>query len=151
MKKPITHKVVHKLELEEEEEIFILGISSGVSYHQMAYFLNIEFQWNLSFCDVELPVESKREKKVYGFRYYGFYDELRHRTYFLLKNKQHYCFASNENNKLDYFVFFKGGEPLNENEFVTKLRDINCISAVFPVKEKGFQNLNYLTLENEEN
>jgi hypothetical protein len=151
MKKPSTHKVVHKLVLEEEDELFILGISSGATYHQMAYFLNIEFDWKLSFCDVEFPVESKRDKQVYGFKYYGFFDELLHRNYFLLKNKQHHCFANNEFNKLDYFVFVKGGERLNEEEFTSKLREINCISAVFHLKEKGFQNLNYLTLENEEN
>jgi hypothetical protein len=149
----MSKQIIHKfLEENEDDEIFIWAISTGKSSHQLAYYLNINFDWKLQLSENHFPVENKKMDKQYNFSFYGFDSPKLLTTFFIIKNKQHNTVVSSSLSKWDFFIIAKCREYFNHEDFVRRLREIDFIIALYPIEKSNFDNLSYLTLEkNEEN
>jgi len=148
----MSKQIVHKFSLDEEEEIFIWAISTGKSPHQLAYFLNLQFDWKLQLSDNLFPVENKKTEKQYNFSFYGFDSQKLLTTFFIIKNKQHNTVVNPSLGKWDFFIVAKSREYFDDEDFVRRLREIDFIIALYSIEKSNFDNLSYLTLEkNEEN
>ena len=80
------------------------------------------------------------------FPVYGYQDELDRVGYYLLKNKNGLDYLVPEASNMDYFLFLTNNHAIDVEKFISELRRIETILAVFSFdnqKHKSFQYLEF--------
>ena len=77
-------------------------------------------------------LRTKKDGEYY-FSYYDFLNEETHEAFYLLKNLSfdNYKRLIPEQDQIDYFMVIKDGYEINLNDFITRLKKIDCILTAF--------------------
>ena len=132
-----------KLELEEETEFPILGISSALGDHRLAWELNTNLSVGFQKAAVPFTLPNKN-KKMMSYEYYIHENEDDQCKFFLVKNKQQASVLFTQNEKLDFFLILRENYKYDIQEFINRLRELNGIVAVFPFTSNDFEFSEYL-------
>jgi len=132
-----------KLELDEEIEFPILGISTALLDYHLVWNLNtsldLSFQKENNF--FTLP-NKKKELKSYEYYLHKNEDDLS--KYFLVKNIQQGSVLFADSEKLDFFLVLRENYIQSKEDLIRDLRMINGIVAVFSFTSSEFEFSEYL-------
>jgi len=132
-----------KLELDEEIEFPILGISTALPDYRLVWKLNknmdLSFQKENNF--FTLP-NKKKELKSYEYYIHQNEDDLS--KFFLVKNSQEGSTLFSDSEKLDFFLVLRENYIHSADDLIRDLRMINGIVAVFSFSSNEFEFSEYL-------
>ena len=132
-----------KLELDEEIEFPIIGISTALNDYRLAWQLNINldlsFQKENNF--FTLP---NKQKELKSYEYYLHQNEDDLSKYFLVKNSQQGSVLFSDSEKLDFFLILRENYIHPIEDLIRDLRMINGIVAIFPFSSSEFEFSEYL-------
>lgn len=132
-----------KLELDEEIEFPILGISASIPDYRLVWELNknldLSFQKENNF--FTLP-NKKKELKSYEYYLHQNEDDLS--KFFLVKNSQQGSVLFSDSEKLDFFLVLRENYIHSIEDLIRDLRMINNIVAVFTFTSSEFEFSEYL-------
>ena len=133
----------NKLEIDEEIEFPILGISSALGDYRLAWELNTNL--GLSFHKaVDCFSLPNKNREMMSYEYYVHENEDDQSKYFLVKNKQNASVLFNQNEKLDFFLILRENYLIELEELMSELRKGNGIIAVFSFLSSDFEFSEYL-------
>ena len=130
-----------KLELEEEIEFPILGISSALGDHRLAWELNTKLSVGFRKASVCFSLPNKN-RKMMSYEYY--IHENDQCKFFLVKNKQQASVLFTQNEKWDFFLILRENYKYDIENLINSLRELNGIVAVFPFSSSDFEFSEYL-------
>ncbi|MFD1552217.1 IPExxxVDY family protein [Putridiphycobacter roseus] len=121
----------HKLFLEEEYNFDLIGICCSHSDYRLCWAMNSALEINLSKSD-DYYLKNKKDGEYY-FSFYEYTDEETFQSYYLLKNLSfdNYKRLIPEQDQIDYFLIIKDNYDLILNDFLTRLKKIDCILTAF--------------------
>lgn len=134
-----------KLEIDDELEFPILGLSTALGDYRLAWELNSKL--NLGFRKLDgstffsIPDKSK---KVIDYEYYSYVNEEEMSKFFLVKNKQKGSTLFNDRDRLDFFLVLRDNFIYEIEDLITDLRKIEGIIAVFSFSSSEFEFSEYL-------
>lgn len=134
-----------KLEIDDEIEFPILGISTALGDYRLAWELNSKL--NLKFeCSVEGTYFSipNKSKKMVDYDYYSYVSEEDMSKFFLVKNKQQGSTLFSDRERLDFFLVLRDNYTYDIEDLILDLRKIKGIIAVFPFSSSEFEFSEYL-------
>ena len=130
-----------KLELDEEIEFPIIGISTALNDYRLAWQLNINldlsFQKENNF--FTLP---NKQKELKSYEYYLHQNEDDLSKYFLVKNSQQGSVLFSDSEKLDFFLILRENYIHPIEDLIRDLRMINGIVAISPFQVANLNSLN---------
>ena len=132
-----------KLEMDEETEFPILGISTGLGDHRFAWLLNkyMNLRFHKSFECFAIP---NKNKEIKSYEYYIHENGEDQSKYLLVKNKQNASVLFSQSEKLDFFLIMREDYINEPEDLIMKLRKINGVIAVFPFSSSDFEFSEYL-------
>ncbi len=121
----------HKLFLEEEYNFDLIGICCSHSDYRLCWAMNSALEINLSKSE-DYYLKNKKDGEYY-FSFYEYTDEETLQSYYLLKNLSfdNYKRLIPEQDQIDYFLIIKDSYDLILNDFLTRLKKIDCILTAF--------------------
>ena len=121
----------HKLFLEEEYNFDLIGICCSHSDYRLCWAMNSALEINLSKSE-DYYLKNKKDGEYY-FSFYEYTDEETLQSYYLLKNLSfdNYKRLIPEQDQIDYFLIIKDNYDLILNDFLTRLKKIDCILTAF--------------------
>jgi hypothetical protein len=128
----------YTLTFDDEIDFDIFGISSPFADYRLAWELNGILKIQLEKQTESINVFDKKSKKNNSFQLYSFFDEENLTRFYLIRNKQQNCLIASENQIMDYFLVIKENLTLDLANFLTDLRKINGIVAVFKLESEKF-------------
>ena len=134
-----------KLEIDDEIEFPILGISTALGDYRLAWELNSKL--NLKFeCSVEGTYFSipNKSKKMVDYDYYSYASEEDMSKFFLVKNKQQGSTLFSDRERLDFFLVLRDNYTYDIEDLILDLRKIKGIIAVFSFSSSEFEFSEYL-------
>lgn len=135
----------YTLTFDDEIDFDVFGVSSPFADYRLAWELNGILKIQLEKQSESVTVIDKKSKKSNSFQLYSFYDEENLTHFYLVRNKQNNCLLSPENQIMDYFLVIKENLVLDLEIFITELRKINGIVAVFKLESEKFDFVDQLT------
>lgn len=132
-----------KLELDEEIEFPILGISSALGDHRLAWELNTHLSVGFQKASDPFSLPNKN-KKMMSYEYYIYENEDDQSKFFLVKNKQQASVLFTQSEKLDFFLILRENYKFDIEYLINRLRELNGIVAVFPFTSCDFEFSEYL-------
>ena len=132
-----------KLELDEELEFAILGISSALGDHRLAWELNTRLNTSFQKALVSFSLPDKN-KEMRSYDYYIHENEDDECKFFLVKNKQQASVLFTQNEKLDFFLILRENYKYEPEDLLNELRELNGIVAVFSFTSSDFEFSEYL-------
>jgi hypothetical protein len=128
----------YTLTFDDEIDFDVFGISSPFADYRLAWELNGILKIQLEKQTESIIVFDKKSKKNNSFQLYSFFDEENLTRFYLIRNKQQNCLIASENQIMDYFLVIKENLTLDLANFLTDLRKINGIVAVFKLESEKF-------------
>jgi hypothetical protein len=128
----------YTLTFDDEIDFDVFGISSPFADYRLAWELNGILKIQLEKQAESIIVFDKKSKKNNSFQLYSFFDEENLTRFYLIRNKQQNCLIASENQIMDYFLVIKENLTLDLANFLTDLRKINGIVAVFKLESEKF-------------
>lgn len=121
----------HKLFLEEEYNFDLIGICCSHSDYRLCWAMNSALEINLSKSE-DYYLKNKKDGEYY-FSFYEYTDEETFQSFYLLKNLSfdNYKRLIPEQDQIDYFLIIKDSYDLILNDFLTRLKKIDCILTAF--------------------
>jgi hypothetical protein len=130
----------YNLEIQNEFDFEMFGISSHHNDYRLAWCLNAEL--GLGFEQSPEPYIISTVKKGdqinFVFPMYEYHDEENLLDYFLIKNKHEGKHLISEKPTIDFFLFILERGMIDYTEFGVKLRGVSSILAVFPFEPEEF-------------
>lgn len=134
-----------KLEIDEEIEFPILGLSTALADYRLAWELNSKL--NLSFRKLDgstfFSIPDKNKKDI-DYEYYSYVNEEEMSKFFLVKNKQRGSTLFNDREKLDFFLVLRDNFIYEIEDLISDLRKIEGVIAVFSFSSSEFEFSEYL-------
>ena len=134
-----------KLEIDDEIEFPILGISTALGDYRLAWELNsklnLKFQRSQEGKFFTIPDKSK---KNIDYEYYYYVNEEEMSKFFLVKNKQKGSTLFSDRERLDFFLVLRDNFIWDEEDLISDLRKIKGIIAVFSFSSNEFEFSEYL-------
>lgn len=97
----------HNLTLEPEFDFDMIGICSHHSDYRLAWGINEAMGLHLSKAEEEFATDKVKKHQSSYHSFYEYYDEENMCSYFLIKNVSGTRFLVSEQPKIDYFLFIK--------------------------------------------
>lgn len=134
-----------KLEIDEEIEFPILGLSTALADYRLAWELNSKL--NLSFRKLDgstfFSIPDKNKKDI-DYEYYSYVNEEEMSKFFLVKNKQRGSTLFNDRERLDFFLVLRDNFIYEIEDLISDLRKIEGVIAVFSFSSSEFEFSEYL-------
>ena len=134
-----------KLEIDEEIEFPILGLSTALADYRLAWELNSKL--NLSFRKLDdstfFSIPDKHKKNI-DYEYYSYVNEEEMSKFFLVKNKQRGSTLFNDRERLDFFLVLRDNFIYEIEDLISDLRKIEGVIAVFSFLSSEFEFSEYL-------
>ena len=134
-----------KLEIDDEIEFPILGISTALGDYRLAWELNsklkLKFQRSQEGKFFTIPDKSK---KNIDYEYYSYVNEEEMSKFFLVKNKQKGSTLFSDRERLDFFLVLRDNFVWDEEDLLSDLRKIKGVIAVFSFSSAEFEFSEYL-------
>ena len=134
-----------KLEIDEEIEFPILGLSTALADYRLAWELNSKL--NLSFRKLDgstfFSIPDKNKKDI-DYEYYSYVNEEEMSKFFLVKNKQRGSTLFNDRERLDFFLVLRDNFIYEIEDLISDLRKIEGVIAVFSFLSSEFEFSEYL-------
>lgn len=134
-----------KLEIDEEIEFPILGLSTALADYRLAWELNSKL--NLSFRKLDdstfFSIPDKNKKNI-DYEYYSYVNEEEMSKFFLVKNKQRGSTLFNDRERLDFFLVLRDNFIYEIEDLISELRKIEGVIAVFSFLSSEFEFSEYL-------
>lgn len=132
-----------KLELDEEREFPILGISTPLGDHRLAWELNtnLDLYFKKAFDPFSLP---NKNREIKSYEYYIHENEDDQSKYLLVKNKQNASVLFTQSEKLDFFLIIREDYINEPEDLISRLRKLNGVVAVFSFTSSDFEFSEYL-------
>jgi hypothetical protein len=134
------------LNLDEDLDFDVVGISSHQLDYRLVWSINASLRLHLTKAYQPLVVYNEKKNMDLTFPVYGYQDELDRVGYYLLKNKNGLDYLVPEASTMDYFLFLTNNHAIDVEKFISELRRIETILAVFSFdnqKHKSFQYLEF--------
>ena len=132
-----------KLELDEEMEFPILGISTALNDYRLAWQLNENLDLSFQKENNVFTLPNK-QKELKSYEYYLHQNEDDLSKYFLVKNSQQVSVLFSDSEKLDFFLILRENYIHPIEDLIRDLRMINGIVAIFPFSSSEFEFSEYL-------
>lgn len=134
-----------KLEIDDEIEFPILGISTALSDYRLAWELNsklnLRFERSIEGTYFSIP---DRLKKTVNYDYYSHVSEEDMSKFFLVKNKQKGSTLFSDRERLDFFLVLRDNFIYDIEDLINDLRKIKGVVAVFSFSSSEFEFSEYL-------
>ncbi|MEJ6505298.1 MAG: IPExxxVDY family protein [Crocinitomicaceae bacterium] len=128
-----------KLEIDEEIEFPILGLSTALADYRLAWELNSKL--NLSFRKLDgttfFSIPDKNKKDI-DYEYYSYVNEEEMSKFFLVKNKQRGSTLFNDRERLDFFLVLRDNFIYEIEDLISDLRKIEGFIAFFSFLSSEF-------------
>jgi hypothetical protein len=134
------------LNLDEDLDFDVVGISSHQLDYRLVWSINASLRLHLTKAHQPMVVYNEKKNMDLAFPVYGYQDELDRVGYYLLKNKNGLDYLVPEASNMDYFLFLTNNHAIDVEKFISELRRIETILAVFSFdnqKHKSFQYLEF--------
>lgn len=134
-----------KLEIDDENEFPILGISTALGDYRLAWELNskLKLKFQRPEQDAYFTIPDKTKKNV-NYEYYSYVNEEELSKFFLVKNKQKGSTLFSDRERLDFFLVLRDNFIWDEEGLISDLRKIKGIIAVFSFSSTEFEFSEYL-------
>jgi len=132
-----------KLELDEEIEFPILGISTALNDYRLAWLLNENLDLSFQKENNVFTLPNKK-KELKSYEYYLHQNEDDLSKFILVKNIQQGSVLFSDSEKLDFFLVLRENYIHPIEELIRDLRMINGIVAIFPFSSSEFEFSEYL-------
>jgi hypothetical protein len=132
-----------KLELDEEIEFPILGISTALNDYRLAWLLNENLDLSFQKENNVFTLPNKK-KELKSYEYYLHQNEDDLSKFILVKNSQQGSVLFSDSEKLDFFLVLRENYIHPIEELIRDLRMINGIVAIFPFSSSEFEFSEYL-------
>lgn len=129
----MVRKKKHTLELDEEFEFNVIGISSHHSDYRLVWAINFDMGLKLEKQNEDFYVFHKKGSVTSAHPLFAFIDEENHLFYYLIKNNSEGKQLIAEKPMIDYFLFVNDNFVLDTEVLITKLKNVNSILGVFPI------------------
>tara|TARA_B100001059_G_scaffold234674_1_gene277879 strand:+ start:1544 stop:1993 length:450 start_codon:yes stop_codon:yes gene_type:complete len=134
-----------KLEIDDETEFPILGISTALGDYRLAWELNsklnLKFERSIEGTYFSIP---DRSKKIVDYDYYYYVSEEAMSKFFLVKNKQKGSSLFSDRERLDFFLVLRDNYIHDIEDLILDLRKIKGVVAVFSFSSSEFEFSEYL-------
>lgn len=134
-----------KLEIDDEIEFPILGLSTALGDYRLAWELNSKLGLMFRRSEEEnyfsIP---DRSKKDVDYEYYSYVNEEEMSKFFLVKNKQKGSVLFGDRERLDFFLVLRDNFIYDLDDLITDLRKIKGVIAVFSFSSSEFEFSEYL-------
>jgi hypothetical protein len=134
------------LNLDEDLDFDVVGISSHQLDYRLVWSINASLSLHLTKAYQPMAVYNEKKNMDVSFPVYGYQDELDRVGCYLLKNKNGLDYLVPEASNMDYFLFLTNNHAIDVEKFISELRRIETILAVFSFdnqKHKSFQYLEF--------
>ena len=132
-----------KLELDEEIEFPILGISTALPDYRLVWKLNMNMDLRFQKENNCFTLPNKK-KELKSYEYYLHQNEDDLSKFFLVKNNQQGSALFSDSEKLDFFLVLRENYIHSVEDLISDLRMISGIVAVFPFSSNEFEFSEYL-------
>jgi hypothetical protein len=126
------------LDVHEEIDYVVFGISTPFADYRLAWELNNKFEYQLEKANEPVVLYDRKTKQQKKFHQFLFDNEENLTKIHLLKNKQGTQIVNRDHILMDYFLILIQNYSIDTNVFLTKLRNINGIVAAFKVESDNF-------------
>mgnify|MGYP001329578485 FL=1 len=134
-----------KLEIDDEIEFPILGLSTALGDYRLAWELNsklnLKFERSVGGTYFSIPDKSK---KTVDYDYYSYVSEEDMSKLFLVKNKQKGSTLFSDRDRLDFFLVLRDNFIYDIEDLILDLRKIRGVIAVFSFSSSEFEFSEYL-------
>ena len=141
-----------KLEIDDEIEFPILGLSTALGEYRLAWELNsklnLKFERSVDGSCFSIP---DRSKKTIDYDYYSYVSEEGMSKFFLVKNKQKGSPLFSDRERLDFFLVLRDNFIYDIEDLIFDLRKIKGVIAVFSFSSSEFEFSEYLNDLDEKN
>lgn len=135
-------KNVHKLSSETGQSLIVFGISSHENDYRLSWSINEHMGFHLAKTNNHIAFNT-RLKVNQEFSMYIFYQEGF--TYRLISNRCDNGFLLEELKNIDFLLLIEENEAsFPVNDFITSIRSIPFIAAVFKIELNSLKNKNRL-------
>ena len=114
----------YTLELENDDEFVVIGISCHEKDYRLCWRLNKEFKMGLERCELQ-------EKNQEVLSAYSFFQEDDQIIYTLIQNRNEEGWLLPEHRQVDYFLTLDDPHHYPVNELLENLRGLNNILAAY--------------------
>jgi len=125
-------KKKYTLELDDDLDFDVVGISSHHSDYRLAWGINQNLGLHLSKCDEPYCVTDKKGAVVSSHSMYEYADDSDRLVYYLIKNKYQGKYLIPEKPGIDFFLFLCDNWAVEIPELVVELKAVPSVLAVFP-------------------
>lgn len=125
-------KKKYTLELDDDLDFDIVGISSHHSDYRLAWGINQELGLHLAKCDEPYCVTDKKGTIVSRHSMYEYADDSDRMMYYLIKNKHQGKYLIPEKPGIDFFLFLCDNWAVEISELVVELKAVPSVLGVFP-------------------
>jgi len=136
-----------RIEVEADECMEAIGISSSYSDYRLAWTFNNVFNWQFFFSEVPLVIPAKKSTESRSYYYYQYLDEMEKMHLFLVKNKQGGKALFEDYPQFDFVLFFKNNLSFDVNQWLILLRELDAVFAAYRCSSNDFSIASLLHFE----
>lgn len=125
-------KKKYTLELDDDLDFDVVGISSHHSDYRLAWGINQGLGLHLAKCDEPYCVTDRKGVVVSSHSMYEYADDSDRLVYYLIKNKHQGKYLIPEKPGIDFFLFLCDNWAVEISELVVELKAVPSILGVFP-------------------
>jgi hypothetical protein len=137
----MSKKNVHKLSSESDVSYSLLGISSHENDYRISWALNEHLGFHFSKVENHTFLHPKFGETL-EFSQYMYTDEENSHVYRLTSNRCDNAFLLEEYKNIDFLLLFDKIEKSDLQQFLTRIKTISFVSAVFPIDFTQLKNKN---------
>lgn len=128
----------YKLDIAVNYNFDLLGIAAHLADYRICWFLNDHLHLRLRKSNEPFYVSDKNGKVAGTFSFYEFDDEDNFRHFYLIKNNAEGQLLFPELPKIDYFLVIQEAGSIDIDDFLTRMKEIKPILAVFELDVAAF-------------
>lgn len=137
----------HHLDFESENDYELIGICSHVGDYRLVWNLNESLNLNLEKAQEFFVVNHRKGNFTSQHPYFLMHNEDERWDIYLIANKFEGKFLIPEKQQIDYFLFVCNNFTIDLDEWIEKMRTINCILAVFDFDPKTITSTEQIVFE----
>ena len=121
------------LEEEYDYDFKLIGISCHAKDYRLCWAINNQLKLELEKEDKDLEILSDNPFEGSSHSIYSFFEEEDQNEYFLIANRDSAGFLIPEQRQADFVFMIKNTLPVNADEILSKLREIDQVLTAFEI------------------
>lgn len=124
-------KRIHKLNVEPENDFYLIGIASHENDYRLSWALNQSLKFDL-VKENNLTIHHPKHKMDIEYSMYSFEDDNEYLSYSLISNKSEQGFLLPNTKNIDFIMKVSGSVDVNLiGEIVDKLKKVDIVITAF--------------------